>query len=134
MNLEAPAYLPNLFFLGNFDIIQNGASYPFSHFWSITIEEQFYVAWPFIIAFIPRRSLWVVFVGLIAASVYFRYAAMFNENVHYNLYYHTFSRMDTLVIGASFALLSIQFKWKISIRPLLGIVFAFYFILLFCFT
>jgi peptidoglycan/LPS O-acetylase OafA/YrhL len=42
------------------------------HFWSLAVEEQFYIFFPILIFFIPRR--WVVpfFVGLLVASVALR--------------------------------------------------------------
>lgn len=104
LGIGPPAYLPNALFYGNFDIISNGASYPFSHFWSIAIEEQFYLVWPFIIAFVPIRWLGLVFLGLIGASMAFRYFIYFDSKAYYHIYFNTFSRMDTLVIGATVAL------------------------------
>lgn len=80
------------------------------------------------------RRLWIVFTGLIVVSIGFRYHAMFNENVYYTIYYHTFSRMDTLVIGAFAALMIFKFKWKIAIRPFAIVVLMVFFVLLICFT
>lgn len=46
-----------------------------SHTWSLAVEEQFYLFWPFVIFFIPRRAeLWVliaVFLTGIASKIYF---------------------------------------------------------------
>jgi peptidoglycan/LPS O-acetylase OafA/YrhL len=104
LGIGSPAYWPNALFYGNFDCITTGASYPFSHFWSIAIEEQFYLVWPFIIAFVPIKRLGLVFVGLILGSVAFRYFIFSDDKVYAHLYYNTFSRMDTLVIGGCVAL------------------------------
>lgn len=45
-------YLSNFrfFFLGTFEG-------PFSHFWTLAVEEQFYLIWPFVVLLAPRRSL-----------------------------------------------------------------------------
>jgi peptidoglycan/LPS O-acetylase OafA/YrhL len=41
-------------------------------FWSLSVEEQFYLFWPFAIAFAPRRWLPAVIVGLMAFSLLFK--------------------------------------------------------------
>jgi peptidoglycan/LPS O-acetylase OafA/YrhL len=38
-----------------------------AHFWTLDVEEQFYLAWPFIIIFMPQRYLLKLFMGIIAA-------------------------------------------------------------------
>jgi len=68
--------------------------------WSLAIEEQFYLIWPwFLYAFYTnkyfRQILWVIIAGvfLIRNGLYF-----FNGSR--NLYTNTFCRIDSLVIGA----------------------------------
>ena len=41
-----------------------------SHLWSIGVEEQFYIAWPWLMRFAPRRP-WVMFTGVVAAAFVF---------------------------------------------------------------
>ncbi|MFK7787289.1 MAG: acyltransferase family protein [Crocinitomicaceae bacterium] len=97
-----PNYLPNLFFLGNFDTIATQSwDYPFHHFWSICIEEHFYFVWPLVIAFIPFKYLLRVFIALIAVSIGFRcYAVEYLDHSWFQIYLNTLSRMDVIVIGA----------------------------------
>jgi peptidoglycan/LPS O-acetylase OafA/YrhL len=97
-----PNYWMNCFFLGNFEIIKSGLwTYPFSHFWSICIEEHFYLVWPFIIAFVPVKRLLWVFGAIILISISFRmFVFQTNPESGLTLYLHTFSRMDMLVLGA----------------------------------
>jgi peptidoglycan/LPS O-acetylase OafA/YrhL len=98
----SPNYTCNLLFLGNFEIIQSQKwLYPFGHFWSICIEEHFYLVWPFIIAFMPTKRLMTVFLSLILLSICFRMIAWsnFHEGWYY-LFTHTLSRIDVLVIGS----------------------------------
>lgn len=97
-----PNYWMNILFLGNFEIIQSGLwTFPFSHFWSICIEEHFYLIWPFIIAFVPLKRLLWVFGAIIVVSISFRMFVFHSyEDSGLTLYLHTLSRIDMLVIGA----------------------------------
>jgi peptidoglycan/LPS O-acetylase OafA/YrhL len=45
---------------------------PETVFWSLAVEEQFYLIWPFVIAFTPRRWLVAVILGLAALSLLFK--------------------------------------------------------------
>jgi peptidoglycan/LPS O-acetylase OafA/YrhL len=97
-----PNYLPNIFFLGNFDTISTQSwDYPFQHFWSICIEEHFYFVWPFVIAFVPLKYLLRVLIGFVIVSIGFRcYAFQYMDHSWYQIYLNTLSRMDVIVVGA----------------------------------
>lgn len=57
--------LTNLTYVYNFWAIGHGQSYfqqfggesPFTHLWSLSIEGQFYLIWPFIVWFILKRVI-----------------------------------------------------------------------------
>jgi peptidoglycan/LPS O-acetylase OafA/YrhL len=45
-------------YLANFHVVAVGDwAVPVSHFWTLAVEEQFYVVWPWVIMFVPRRML-----------------------------------------------------------------------------
>ncbi len=51
-----------------------------SHFWTLDVEEQFYLLWPFFIIFIPQRYLLKAFMGVIIVGILiklFSYQALF---------------------------------------------------------
>lgn len=96
-----------LTFLGNFDFIYHGISNTLiAPLWSVSVEEQFYLAWPLIIAFIPRKYLLPVFVTLILGSISYRLFLSEGKNV--NLKFHTISSLSDLACGATLALLSFK--------------------------
>lgn len=46
---------------------------PMNDFWSLAVEEQFYIFWPFVIAFTPKKHLlWVITCTTIYFSVIFK--------------------------------------------------------------
>ena len=63
-NLYFFTYLQNMYFF-----YQGALNTSFSHLWSLGVEEQFYLIWPFLIIFITRRYLLIVFISFIIVSV-----------------------------------------------------------------
>jgi peptidoglycan/LPS O-acetylase OafA/YrhL len=47
-----------------------------SHFWSLAIEEQFYLFWPWIVISVPKRNLWIAATLLSASAPLFRGAML----------------------------------------------------------
>jgi peptidoglycan/LPS O-acetylase OafA/YrhL len=80
----------------------------FGHLWSLAIEEQFYLVWPFVMTLIGlrahRRTALVVLVGLIAAVAIRRYVLWHQGGLHgfvvLRLYNGTDTRADALLVGA----------------------------------
>jgi peptidoglycan/LPS O-acetylase OafA/YrhL len=64
------AYLTNVYAM-----IVNAHVQPAAHFWSLAVEEQFYLLWPWLIVFVPRRWLLPMVVASIALGPAFRAAA-----------------------------------------------------------
>ncbi len=91
----------------------HGASDPYlGHFWSLAVEEQFYLLWPATIFLVPRRMLARLFVGIVAVAVALR-IGMAIEGVSWNtLYRLTPTRMDALALGALAALAMRNDTWR----------------------
>jgi len=77
-----------------------------SHFWTLSVEEQFYVFWPWLILFAPRRSLIPVICALICLGPLYRLYAVAHELSEATTYCFTLSALDTLGMGALLALVS----------------------------
>ncbi len=76
---------------------------PLQHFWSLAIEEQFYLVWPFLVLKLSRRRMMTVCGGLITFGLVSR---IFMYWIHLPIaaYTWTFCRADELAIGAIIAL------------------------------
>ena len=96
-------------FLSNFDIIQVESVSPGQTVlsrnvtWSVSIEEQFYLFWPLIFLFFKPKHWLYVIGSVILASILFR---LYHAQESLVLYYHSFSVMGDLAIGALFAYLA----------------------------
>lgn len=102
---KQPVYWPTIALINNFHTISTQEwTYPFAHFWSICIEEHFYIFWPVIVAFIPTRKLPFTITLLLAFSWCYKiYTYIFLSSNWYELYLHTFSRMDVILLGGLLA-------------------------------
>ena len=80
----------------------------FSHTWSLSVEEQFYVLWPSIFLFCRRRSAnlsKILAVGIAFVWVY-RVVLAFVLHVNHGYIYEAFdTRADSLMIGCLLAIL-----------------------------
>jgi peptidoglycan/LPS O-acetylase OafA/YrhL len=79
----------------------------FSHFWSLAIEEQFYIVWPLVVLVLPRNSLMVVSAFLAVGSALLRCTLIGGGYLPAELAANlTFSRLDGLAMGALVACLA----------------------------
>jgi peptidoglycan/LPS O-acetylase OafA/YrhL len=90
-------YLSNFLF-----VLKGGAALQYvSHFWSLAVEEQFYLVWPWLIVFLPLRYLKPMFVSLIVVAPLWR---IFFQYLHPSLMQALpIAYGDTLGIGSYLA-------------------------------
>ncbi len=56
--------------------VDDWSPWQISHFWSLSVEEQFYLLWPWIILLLPRRALAPAILATILAGILFRLAIL----------------------------------------------------------
>lgn len=66
----------NLSYLTNFYIVQKGAWIEAaSHLWTLSVEEQFYLVWPWVVLFLPSRWLLRTLIGVAIFAAGYRVLA-----------------------------------------------------------
>ena len=84
-----------------------GSAAILNHYWSLAVEEQFYIFWPLVILLLKKPKYLLAFIGiLLIAVIIFRFVLWFyqvEDLAYYNLY--TFTRIDGICIGCMVALL-----------------------------
>ena len=77
---------------------------PLGHFWSLCIEEQFYLIWPLLVWLLARRALVRVSVALILLPLLLRVGGYFGGLRLEVLHYWLIMRIDALIYGALIAI------------------------------
>ncbi|MEZ5083238.1 MAG: acyltransferase, partial [Bacteroidales bacterium] len=85
-----------------------------THFWSLAVEEQFYLIWPFAVFLINKKNFKTFLLIVIGTGPIFRYLIAYMVESNYSVYILTakdivvtvlpFSHLDAFAIGGYFAL------------------------------
>lgn len=80
---------------------------PLQHFWTLEIEEQYYLLWPISIYLFNKKTSILLCFALFLISMILRHYFLFQEN-HLMAYYFVLSRLYPLVMGSFLGLIFTQ--------------------------
>ncbi len=103
----AVAYIYNFF---NASSLHKADSWLVGHFWSLSVEEQFYILWPLLIFLTPKKHIQKLFLAVIFLGPVFRFAITYiyrlqlspllSDNMPVAVYVLPFSHLDAFAFGA----------------------------------
>jgi peptidoglycan/LPS O-acetylase OafA/YrhL len=76
----------------------------YGHFWTLAVEEQYYIIWPWLVLFVPRRWLGPIMLAAVVSAVTYRDLVrdlLFTQKGWDQM---TIGSLDTLAVGALLAL------------------------------
>jgi peptidoglycan/LPS O-acetylase OafA/YrhL len=107
-----------ILFVGNFFLIEHGWTHSpiISVLWSVSVEEQFYIFWPFLLILFRKNEKWLFVILLLVFGI---------TTFHYygtdvNLWFHTLFLLGDIAIGALFAFISFNKNWGYNALEAIG--------------
>lgn len=125
-------------YLMNWKILGEGYWLPviiLNIFWSLAIEEQFYIFWPFVVLLFKNKlPLFIIIMGpaILIFRVYLAFNDIWDDTA---IYTNTLTRIDTILIGALIAYGVRKVRWRSFFEkftlPALAVIIVLFLILLF---
>ena len=77
---------------------------PFYHFWTLAVEEQFYLIWPLIVLYVPKKSLPFICIFISLFSLAARVVLIYNGSTRLLATHLTFCCMEPLTLAGLFCI------------------------------
>jgi peptidoglycan/LPS O-acetylase OafA/YrhL len=92
--------VPFLFFMGNWSFVVFGWPWTVAlPLWSVSVEEQFYLLWPPVVARLSRRQIIIASVALVVVANVARIYAMAMHQSTDHIWGSTFAHLDSIAAG-----------------------------------
>lgn len=95
--------VPFAAFFANFPMTEGPKEFPsmaYAPLWSVSVEEQFYLVWPWLMRFVSEKRLLFVGIALIVAAPWVREIRFeFGHTTHPLQWYNTFGHLDSFGAG-----------------------------------
>ncbi len=82
-------------------LVDGGRQRMIGHYWSLGIEEQFYLIWPWIVYKSTTKRIGQIAIGASVVALALRFTLLALHVSPEIIYRNTFTRMDALLIGAA---------------------------------
>lgn len=109
---------------------------PLAHLWSLGIEEQFYIFWPFLLWTTRKLKKQIIFILLFIGGISFLLNLAASESFKDQAFYSPLTRVWELIVGSALAFLNFRpielnqkyekFHYFNDIKSLVGLCFIFY--------
>jgi peptidoglycan/LPS O-acetylase OafA/YrhL len=99
--------LPFVFLSGNWAFVAFGGltSVAVSPLWSVSVEEQFYLLWPPVVARLSRRQIVYAALGMILVANFTRVMLLVSSATPMALWANTFAHLDSIAAGILLAIM-----------------------------
>jgi peptidoglycan/LPS O-acetylase OafA/YrhL len=93
-------------FLGNF-VMYRGVfvPLPLGILWSVSLEEQFYLLWPWVVSYVSRRGLLLVAILMWLFSIIYRWRLILEGIPPRAIWWNSLARLDPLACGVLLSVL-----------------------------
>lgn len=112
-NLEFSRHFVQYFYLQNMTWLTGWQGSGPPHFWSLAVEEHFYLLWPLVLFILPRKMIKPATIFLLLLSIPIK-LYFFENGIDINK--NTFSRYDSIMIGCLIAI--IERESNFNLKPI----------------
>lgn len=107
--------IPFYFYLQNLkEVLAIDASGP-GHYWTLAVEEHFYLLWPLIVFYSKPKNLWKIILVVTILIFVLKYNMLLND---YSINKFSLTRMDQMLLGGVLAVLELNhfFEKKVALN------------------